>query len=110
MRVVDLTAPGGTPLKTSYFAAARQYPPTVEAMDCFAAARPARAGNLIHYSRSQDAPWLWYEPLHAERALTLLDRHALPASSWSDSEPYRGEIRRGAQKVLEKAAGPESDG
>jgi tetratricopeptide (TPR) repeat protein len=42
---------------------------------------------------------------HAERALTLLDGHAVPASSWSDSEPYRGEIRRGARKVLEQVAG-----
>jgi tetratricopeptide (TPR) repeat protein len=42
---------------------------------------------------------------HAERALALLDAHAVPASSWSDSEPYRGEIRRGAQKVLAKLDG-----
>lgn len=42
---------------------------------------------------------------HAERALALLDAHTLPASSWSDSEPYRGEIRRDAQKVLQKLQG-----
>jgi tetratricopeptide (TPR) repeat protein len=42
---------------------------------------------------------------HAEHALALLDAHAVPASSWSDSEPYRSEIRRGAQKVLEKLDG-----
>ena len=45
---------------------------------------------------------------HAEKALALLDSHALPASSWTDSEPYRAEIRRGAEHTLEKvrAAGP----
>jgi len=39
---------------------------------------------------------------HAEKALALLDSHALPASSWTDTDQYRGEIRMGAQKVLEK--------
>ena len=42
---------------------------------------------------------------HAKKALALLDAHATPASSWSDTEPYRGEIRRSAQKVLEKLNG-----
>jgi hypothetical protein len=39
---------------------------------------------------------------HAEKALTLLDSHKLPASSWTDTEQYRGEIRRGAEKVLKQ--------
>jgi hypothetical protein len=39
---------------------------------------------------------------HAERALALLDSHRLPASSWTDTEQYRGEIRRGAEKTLSK--------
>ncbi|HME36068.1 MAG TPA: hypothetical protein VKF84_12600 [Candidatus Sulfotelmatobacter sp.] len=39
---------------------------------------------------------------HAEKALALLDSHRLPASSWTDTEPYRGEIRSGAQDVLKK--------
>jgi pimeloyl-ACP methyl ester carboxylesterase len=39
---------------------------------------------------------------HAEKALGLLDSHTLPASSWTDTEPYRGEIRSGAQEVLKK--------
>jgi hypothetical protein len=30
---------------------------------------------------------------HAERALALLDSHAGPASSWADTEQFRGEIR-----------------
>jgi len=42
---------------------------------------------------------------HAERAVALFDAHALPASSWSDSEPYRSEIRRSAEKVLERLDG-----
>jgi dienelactone hydrolase/uncharacterized damage-inducible protein DinB len=39
---------------------------------------------------------------HAEKALTLLDSHTAPASSWTDTEQYRGEIRRGAQDVLKQ--------
>ncbi len=39
---------------------------------------------------------------HAEKALALLDSHSAPASSWTDTDEYRGEIRKGAQKVLEK--------
>ncbi|MFN2622242.1 MAG: hypothetical protein ABR611_05295 [Chthoniobacterales bacterium] len=40
---------------------------------------------------------------HAQRALTLLDSHAAPASSWSDTEQRRGEIRRDAEKVLKES-------
>jgi len=39
---------------------------------------------------------------HAEKALTLLDSHSAPASSWTDTEQYRGEIRRSAQQTLKK--------
>jgi hypothetical protein len=39
---------------------------------------------------------------HAEKVLALLDSHTAPASSWSDTEPRRGEIRRDAQQVLKK--------
>jgi tetratricopeptide (TPR) repeat protein len=39
---------------------------------------------------------------HAEKALTLLDSHQLPASSWTDTDQYRGEIRRGAEKILKQ--------
>jgi len=39
---------------------------------------------------------------YAERALVLLDSHVARASSWSDTEQRRGEIRRGAQDVLKK--------
>jgi len=39
---------------------------------------------------------------HAEKALALLDSHRLPASSWTDTEQYRGEIHRSAEKVISK--------
>lgn len=39
---------------------------------------------------------------YAEKALAMLDSHAAPASSWSDTEQRRGEIRRDAQQVLKK--------
>src|SRR5213596_1001341 len=39
---------------------------------------------------------------HAEKALALLDSHRFPASSWTDTEQYRGEIRRGAEKILKQ--------
>ena len=38
----------------------------------------------------------------AQKAIALLDSRKAPASSWADTEPYRSEIRRGAQQVLEK--------
>jgi dienelactone hydrolase len=40
---------------------------------------------------------------HAQAALALLDSHAAPASSWSDTEPRRAAIRDDAQQALEKA-------
>jgi len=39
---------------------------------------------------------------HAQRVLWLLDSHAAPASSWSDTEQRRSEIRRSAQETLKK--------
>ena len=42
---------------------------------------------------------------HAQEALALLDSHAVPASSWTDTDEYRGEIRRGAEKVLKTPGG-----
>lgn len=38
----------------------------------------------------------------AEKTLKLLNTPGLPASSWTDTEQYRGEIRRGAQETLKK--------
>jgi formylglycine-generating enzyme required for sulfatase activity len=39
---------------------------------------------------------------YAEKALTLLDSHKAPASSWSDTEERRGEIRTSVEDVLKK--------
>jgi dienelactone hydrolase len=39
---------------------------------------------------------------YAEKALAMLDSHAAPASSWSDTEQRRGEVRSGLQDVLKK--------
>ena len=41
---------------------------------------------------------------HAERALKLLDTAGLVASSWTNTEQYRGEIRKDAEKVLRQSA------
>jgi dienelactone hydrolase len=40
---------------------------------------------------------------YAQKALALLDAHAVPASSWSDTEERRGEIRRSAERTLRRA-------
>ena len=39
---------------------------------------------------------------HAEKALAILDSHKVPASSWTDTEEYRGEIRRDTEKILKQ--------
>jgi formylglycine-generating enzyme required for sulfatase activity/dienelactone hydrolase len=39
---------------------------------------------------------------YAGKALALLDTRAVPASSWSDTEPRRSEIRRDAEGMLKK--------
>jgi tetratricopeptide (TPR) repeat protein len=39
---------------------------------------------------------------YAEKALAMLDSHAAPLSSWSDTEQRRGEIRDGLQQLLKK--------
>ncbi len=69
--------------------------------------------NLLAYPESADAQETLAEAhlangqkdlarQHAEKALVLLDSHTTPASSWTDTEQYRGEIRQGAQDVLKK--------
>jgi len=42
---------------------------------------------------------------HAQKALALLDSRAVPASSWSDTEERRGEIRKAVEQTLKKASG-----
>jgi tetratricopeptide (TPR) repeat protein len=39
---------------------------------------------------------------YAQKALALLDSPTMPASSWSDTEQFRREIRRSAQQILKK--------
>src|SRR5437773_9772403 len=74
--------------------------------------------NLLAYPDSADAHYNLAdayladgqkEPArqYAEKALALLDSHAAPLSSWSDSEQRRGEIRRGVQKTLKKLSEPQ---
>lgn len=42
---------------------------------------------------------------HAEKALAILNDHKIPASSWTDTEQYRGEIRRDSEKILKQLRG-----
>jgi dienelactone hydrolase len=42
---------------------------------------------------------------HAEESLAMLKAHAVPASSWSDTEQFRGELVSGANLVLDKTGG-----
>jgi tetratricopeptide (TPR) repeat protein len=69
--------------------------------------------NLLAYPDSADAHYNLADAYlkdgqkdmarqYAKKALTLLDSHAAPLSSWSDTEQRRGEIRNGLQDVLKK--------
>ena len=69
--------------------------------------------NLLAYPDSADANSNLADALfadgqkevarqYAEKVLALLDSHAAPASSWSDTEQRRGEIRHDAQEILKK--------
>jgi tetratricopeptide (TPR) repeat protein len=42
---------------------------------------------------------------YAEKALAMLDSHAAPLSSWSDTEQRRAEIRQGIQATLKRLSG-----
>jgi alpha/beta superfamily hydrolase len=72
--------------------------------------------NLLAYSDSADAEDSLADAYladgqkdlarqHAEKTLALLDAHTSPASSWSDSEPRRSEIRRDAEQILKTVSG-----
>ena len=71
--------------------------------------------NLLAYSESADAHFNLADAYlqdgqkdlarqYAERALALLDSHAAPLSSWSDTPERRAEIRQGIQDTLKKLA------
>src|SRR5437773_5075780 len=74
--------------------------------------------NLLAYPDSADAPYNLADVYiadaqqelarqYAEKALALLDSHAAPLSSWSDTEQRRGEIRRCVQKTLKTLSEPQ---
>ena len=74
--------------------------------------------NLLAYPDSADAHYNLADAYlkdgekdlarhYAEKALALLDPHAAPLSSWSDTEQRRGEIRRSVQKTLKKLSEPQ---
>ena len=69
--------------------------------------------NLLAYPDSADAHYNLADAYladgqkelarqYAEKALALIDSHAAPLSSWSDTEERRGEIRRSVQKTFKK--------
>jgi len=45
---------------------------------------------------------------HAEKSIAILNNHKIPASSWTDTEQYRGEIRSDAEKVIKRLSGKQS--
>ena len=69
--------------------------------------------NLLAYPDSADAHYNLADAYlkdgqkdlartYVEKALAMLDSHAAPLSSWSDTEQRREEIRRGIQDTLKK--------
>jgi hypothetical protein len=71
--------------------------------------------NLLAYPDSADAHYNLADAYlkdgqkdlartYAKKALAMLDSHAAPLSSWSDTEQRREEIRRGIQDTLKKAS------
>ena len=69
--------------------------------------------NLLAYPNSADAHFNLADAYftdgrknlarqYAEKALAMLDSHAAPLSSWSDTEQRRAEIRSAAQKILKQ--------
>jgi dienelactone hydrolase len=44
-----------------------EYPPTVEAMEWLYINSSSPAKKFVHYSASQDAPWIWYETSDASK-------------------------------------------
>ena len=74
--------------------------------------------NLLAYPDSADAHYNLADAYladgqkelarqYAKKALALLDSHAGPLSSWSDTDERRGEIRDGLQKTLKKLSEPQ---
>jgi tetratricopeptide (TPR) repeat protein len=127
--IIDrIRAPGGVAQVTQQLMEARQKDPhaqlwpevtvSIIAQDHLRAGEPKLAVevfklNLLAYPKSADANDNLADAYlaigqkdqvrqYAEKALAILDAHTEPASSWTDTEQYRGEIRRDAQNVLKK--------
>jgi len=75
--------------------------------------------NLLAYPDSADAHYNLADAYlkdgqkdlartYEEKALAMLDSHAAPLSSWSDTKQRREEIRRGAEKVLKQSTSDHS--
>jgi len=73
--------------------------------------------NLLAYPDSADAHYNLADAYlrvgekalarqYAEKALAMIDAHAAPLSSWSDTEQRRTEIRNAVEDVLKKLATP----
>ncbi len=69
--------------------------------------------NLLAYPDSADAHYNLADAYlqvgekalarqYAEKALAMIDSHAAPLSSWSDTEQRRAEIRSSVEDVLKK--------
>jgi hypothetical protein len=124
----QIRAPGGVALATQQLMEARRKDPQAQlwpeitvsiiGQDHLRAGEPRLAVevfklNLLAYPESADANDDLADGYladgqkdlarqYAERVLALLNSHAAPASSWSDTEPRRGEIRQDAEDVLKK--------
>ncbi len=124
----QIRVPGGVAQVTRQLTEARQRDPEAQlwpevtvsiiAQDHMRAGEPKLAVevfklNLLAYPESADANDNLADAYladgqkdlarqYAEKALSILDSHTVPASSWTDTQPYRGEIRRDAQNVLRK--------
>ncbi len=124
----EIRMPGGVAKATQRLLAARQKDPKAQlwpevTLDIIGADH-VRAGetkaaikifklNLLAYPDSADAHYNLADAYladgqkdlarqYAEKALAMLDSHAAPLSSWSDTEQRRGEIRNGVQETLKK--------
>jgi uncharacterized damage-inducible protein DinB len=124
----QIRTPGGVAQVTQQLTEARQRDPeahlwpeitvSIIGQDHMRASEPKLAVevlglNLLAYPESADAHETLAEAYladgqkdlarrHAEKALAILGSHTAPASSWTDTQQYRGEIGRGALDVLKK--------
>lgn len=52
-----------------------EYPPTQDAMTLLYAAASSPSKKLVHYSAAENAPWLWYETLDADKKVPAHGGH-----------------------------------